>query len=175
MKIPFLFLTVILLWSSTTSTFANEGKTSPSDSPFCTELTLQKGKWEATVNSGAMFSPFVATENRPTVDYTMTALQIGYVLNEPAGPSLLRGNVEVGPVVARAPARGRECRQGQRREKFAAAQTTTRGRRTHGVIRSGRTVPAHSRRDWLEGQPPQRERTQLVRYRPLAYGAPASR
>lgn len=95
MNIPPLFLTLILVLGLITCSFASEGNIPASDSPFRTEAPLQKGQREFTVNSGVMFSPFAVTDGRPTVNYTLTAVQIGYVLNEPSGPGVLRGNFEI--------------------------------------------------------------------------------
>jgi opacity protein-like surface antigen len=56
---------------------------------------FQKGLFEASLGSGAMFSPFAVNLSRPTVDYTVTEAVLGYMLTAPAGPGILRGNFEV--------------------------------------------------------------------------------
>jgi opacity protein-like surface antigen len=56
---------------------------------------FQKGFFEASLGSGAMFSPFAVGLSRPTVDYTVTEAVLGYMLTAPAGPGILRGNFEV--------------------------------------------------------------------------------
>ncbi|PYJ08001.1 MAG: hypothetical protein DME25_02515 [Verrucomicrobia bacterium] len=53
------------------------------------------GRWEATLGSGAMFSPFVANKNRPTINYTLSELQVGYMLSDVKEAGWLRGNVEL--------------------------------------------------------------------------------
>ena len=47
------------------------------------------------LSSGAMFSPVGAVQNRPTVDYTLSGLQFGWMLSSPGQPGWLRGNWEV--------------------------------------------------------------------------------
>ncbi len=53
------------------------------------------GRFEGSFGSGVMFSPFVATHDRPTVDYTCTDLQLGYMLGDVKGHSWWRGNFEL--------------------------------------------------------------------------------
>jgi lipid A 3-O-deacylase len=53
------------------------------------------GQYEASVNAGALFSPFVATYQRPTINYSVTSIELGYMLSNVKGHSLLRGNFEV--------------------------------------------------------------------------------
>lgn len=52
------------------------------------------GRLEAAVTSGVLFSPFILT-SRPPVNYTQSALQLGYMLNDPVRLGLLRGNLEI--------------------------------------------------------------------------------
>jgi len=47
------------------------------------------------VNSGVMFSPFVADKNRPVINYTLSEIQVGYMLTDVHSAGLLRGNFEV--------------------------------------------------------------------------------
>jgi opacity protein-like surface antigen len=58
------------------------------DDPF------QKGLFEASLGTGVMFSPMITGVSRPRVDYTITEAQLGYMLTEVSGPSVLRGNFE---------------------------------------------------------------------------------
>jgi len=53
------------------------------------------GRFEASLGSGCLFSPFAAIRNRPTLNYTLSELQLGYMLTDAAGPSLWRGNWEI--------------------------------------------------------------------------------
>ena len=53
------------------------------------------GRSEAAFTSGAFFSPFVATHKRPTLDYTITGLQFGYMLGDARGAGWWRGNFEL--------------------------------------------------------------------------------
>src|SRR5882762_785820 len=53
------------------------------------------GRFEASFGSGCLFSPFAAIRNRPTLNYTISELQFGYMLSDIAGPNLWRGNWEI--------------------------------------------------------------------------------
>jgi opacity protein-like surface antigen len=50
--------------------------------------------WEGTAGAGVLFSPFIAAQNRPTLDYEVTEIQLGYMLTRVRGASFWRGNVE---------------------------------------------------------------------------------
>jgi lipid A 3-O-deacylase len=54
-----------------------------------------RGHYEAAFTSGVFFSPFVATQNRPTIDYSFTGLQLGYMLSDVKGSGWWRGNFEL--------------------------------------------------------------------------------
>ena len=75
----------------------------PVQSPV--ENHFRSGGIEATAGEGIMFSPFVATLNRPTLNYELTEFQLGYMLTPVRGSCFWRGNVEVvgsafgGPIV----------------------------------------------------------------------------
>ena len=51
--------------------------------------------YEATLTSGVLFSPFIANGGRPTINYTISEAQFGYILREPRGQGWLRGNFEL--------------------------------------------------------------------------------
>src|ERR1051326_5929404 len=53
-----------------------------------------QGRYEAALTSGALFSPFVATHRRPVIDYTLTGLQVGFMLGDAHASSSVRGNFE---------------------------------------------------------------------------------
>jgi opacity protein-like surface antigen len=53
------------------------------------------GRWEGAVDGGVMFSPVIATGGRPTINYTMSTLQVGTMLSEVQGSGWLRGNFEL--------------------------------------------------------------------------------
>ena len=59
------------------------------DSPFTS------GDMEGTLGAGILFSPFLATHNRPTLNYELTEVQFGCLLTPVRGASFWRGNVEV--------------------------------------------------------------------------------
>lgn len=56
---------------------------------------FQKQNIEVSAGAALLFSPFVATDNRPTVNYQLTELTLGYMLTRVHGSSFWRGNVEV--------------------------------------------------------------------------------
>src|SRR5690349_11237732 len=53
------------------------------------------GRWEGSFNAGVLFSPVIATYQRPTINYTITSLQFGTMLSELKGTGWLRGNFEL--------------------------------------------------------------------------------
>jgi hypothetical protein len=69
------------------------------------ENLFQSGIHEATAGAGVMFSPFIATHGRPTLNYELTEIQLGYMLTDVHGSCFWRGNVEVagsafgGPII----------------------------------------------------------------------------
>ena len=56
---------------------------------------FERGKYEVSLVSGVMFSPVGADRNRPTVDYSLSGLQLGWMLSTPGESGWLRGNWEV--------------------------------------------------------------------------------
>ena len=56
---------------------------------------FERGRYEFNFSNGVLFSPFLATGHRPTINYTMTEVQFGYMLTEVRGTGWLRGNVEL--------------------------------------------------------------------------------
>ncbi len=67
----------------------------PPNEGFSTDALFKTGRFEGGVNSGVMFSPFIATYQRPTINYTVTGMQVGYMLSDVKGTNWLRGNFEV--------------------------------------------------------------------------------
>jgi len=59
------------------------------------ERFFERGRYEAGFTGGALFSPFVANRNRPTIDYTVTGLQLGYMLGDVKRKGWWRGNLEL--------------------------------------------------------------------------------
>lgn len=64
------------------------------DRDFTTDL-FHGGSDEAAFNTGVMFSPVFAVKDRPTVNYTLTELQVGWMLTDVNHAGWLRGNVEL--------------------------------------------------------------------------------
>jgi len=60
-----------------------------------TEGLFEHARYEATITSGALFSPFLATGGRPTINYTITEVQFGYMLSDVKGHGWTRGNFEL--------------------------------------------------------------------------------
>ena len=59
-----------------------------------TDSLFEIGRYEANLNSGALFSPFIATKGRPKIKYTLTELGLGFMLSEPKERAWWRGNFE---------------------------------------------------------------------------------
>ena len=62
---------------------------------FSIESLFERSRYEASLDSGVLFSPFVATKNRPTINYTITSLQLGYMITDVNDAGWLRGNFEL--------------------------------------------------------------------------------
>ncbi len=60
-----------------------------------TNLWFQYGRSEVNLSSGVMFSPVIALGHRPTINYTMTEIQYGYMLSDVHGEGFWRGNFEL--------------------------------------------------------------------------------
>ena len=59
------------------------------------EALFHAGRYEATFTSGPMFSPFLATQNRPTINYTLSEFQLGYMLTDVKHSGWFRGNFQI--------------------------------------------------------------------------------
>ena len=88
----------VLLVAATFIHHAKAETTAVSDS-FTAENFFRSGQWEVTMNAGPMFSPFIATGGRPTVNYIQGGIQIGYMLSDLRSDGWLRGNWEIVPEV----------------------------------------------------------------------------
>ena len=53
------------------------------------------GRYEATLDSGVLFSPVGNPRNRPEINYTVTGLQLGRMMGGVWGSGLLRGSLEL--------------------------------------------------------------------------------
>ncbi len=53
------------------------------------------GRYEAALTGGAYFSPFLALNGRPTINYSFTSVQLGYMLSDVKGDGWWRGNFEL--------------------------------------------------------------------------------
>jgi lipid A 3-O-deacylase len=59
------------------------------------EAFFSQGQFEAALTGGALFSPFLADRDRPTINYSITEIQVGYMLTGIIGTNWYRGNIEV--------------------------------------------------------------------------------
>jgi hypothetical protein len=59
------------------------------------ETLFSRGGFEGALTSGVLFSPFIATGGRPTINYTITEVQVGYMLGDVGAKGFLRGNFEL--------------------------------------------------------------------------------
>jgi hypothetical protein len=62
---------------------------------FFTGNLFEARRWEANISSGVLFSPIGTPKDRPVINYTITTLQLGYMLSDVKGPGILRGNFEL--------------------------------------------------------------------------------
>jgi opacity protein-like surface antigen len=84
---PWRFALLFFIFVLAVSEALMAGETN-ADNPF------QKGLFETSLGGGAMFSPFPVGLDRPTLDYTLTEAQLGYMLTDVSGPVFCRGNLE---------------------------------------------------------------------------------
>jgi opacity protein-like surface antigen len=85
---------VIFLLTRALDTGAAESSSSLLDK-FSTDSIFEHSRFESSLNSGVLLSPFVATKHRPTINYTITSLQLGYMITDVHGGGLFRGNFEM--------------------------------------------------------------------------------
>jgi hypothetical protein len=62
---------------------------------FSTGDLFQARRFEAMASAGVLFSPIGSPQNRPTINYTVYSLQLGYMLSDVNGRGILRGNFEL--------------------------------------------------------------------------------
>lgn len=74
-----------------TSTYASEKPSTDVELPGI----FSGGKKEFSLGGGIFFSPFVATQGRPTVNYAGGLVQFGCMLNDLSDHGLWRGNFEI--------------------------------------------------------------------------------
>lgn len=56
---------------------------------------FQRNNYELSLSSGIMFSPIGADKGRHTVDYTLSGMQLGWMVTDVNDAGWLRGNVEL--------------------------------------------------------------------------------
>lgn len=62
---------------------------------FAVPQLFERGRCELTLGGGAMLSPIGLPRNRPVINYSMTDLQLGYMLGDVKGAGWWRGNFEL--------------------------------------------------------------------------------
>ncbi|MBA4146607.1 MAG: acyloxyacyl hydrolase [Verrucomicrobia bacterium] len=90
----FLGAVVLLLWGGTGFIQAQDSITAP-DITYKTSDAFRPGTYEVTAGAAVYFSPFVATHNRPTFNYAVAVVDVGYMLTEIREWGVARGNLEV--------------------------------------------------------------------------------
>jgi opacity protein-like surface antigen len=69
--------------------------TRPSNGGLSTDSMFQKSEWELGINSGVMLSPSILNVQKHTVNYTVSGIQAGYMLDNPGASGWYRGNFEL--------------------------------------------------------------------------------
>jgi opacity protein-like surface antigen len=88
------FILAVIAWPAVSQADPpQELEATDSDSTFST--LFDSGHYELTLNNGVLFSPFVATRNRPTINYSLTELQFGYMVTDVQEHGMFRGNFEI--------------------------------------------------------------------------------
>jgi opacity protein-like surface antigen len=95
MNRTFVVLWVLLFAAVTASTQAAEPGVDTGTNGVPSEGLFEQSRYEATLTSGVLFSPFLATGGRPTINYTITEVQFGYMLSDVKGRGCWRGNFEL--------------------------------------------------------------------------------
>ncbi len=63
-------------------------------SPVATDPIFHRGAWDLQVAEGVEFSLQTTSQIRPNIDYQLTVIRLGYMLDDPHGSNFLRGNNE---------------------------------------------------------------------------------
>ena len=92
-KLRLIVLTILVAGLSALATLPASAQTT--NDTFFTGDLFEARKWEANVSSGVLFSPIGTPKDRPVINYTITTLQLGYMLSDVKGPGILRGNFEL--------------------------------------------------------------------------------
>jgi lipid A 3-O-deacylase PagL len=87
-------LAIFFCWAVSPA-FAASPSTEPAAREFASAPLFERSQLELCLDSGVLFSPFVATRNRPTIDYTITEIQLGYMVTPVNHAGWLRGNLEL--------------------------------------------------------------------------------
>ena len=66
-----------------------------SSQTFSYDQLFDAGRYEAALTSGVLFSPFGPSRMRQTNNYTVTGLELGYMLGDVKGEGWWRGNFEL--------------------------------------------------------------------------------
>lgn len=90
-----LLVSSLVLLLSVFCVFAKESPDTTSFSEGDFESIFSPETREVSVGAGVLFSPFVATSGRPTVNYAAGLAQLGFMLTDLNNTGLWRGNFEL--------------------------------------------------------------------------------
>src|SRR5262245_48688316 len=65
------------------------------DHAFSIDDYFQRGRWEAAFSSGVLFSPPLPDHNRPDLNYSLSEMQLGWMLTDVKEWGCFRGNLEI--------------------------------------------------------------------------------
>lgn len=85
----------VLTWGFLAIKTSSAQEPPPTEEHFSADDLFGHGRCEASFTSGILFSPFLATHNRPVINYTMTEVQFGYMPTGFKDSGFFRGNLEV--------------------------------------------------------------------------------
>jgi opacity protein-like surface antigen len=85
----------ILLFAWSLAKAGNSPAEDASFEGFSTTNLFQYKRCEAAFNNGVLFSPIAPAHDRPTINYTLSEVQLGYMLSDVKGAGWWRGNVEL--------------------------------------------------------------------------------
>jgi hypothetical protein len=86
---------VLLLLSLQLARAGNQSEGTNSAPAYSFEQSFDSGRFETTATSGVLFSPIGPSRMRPTIDYTVSGMQFGYMLGGIQGSGWLRGSFEL--------------------------------------------------------------------------------
>jgi lipid A 3-O-deacylase len=83
--------------------FRTSAATDINEDGFAVEKIFRANQWEISLSAGPLFSPFIATKHRSTVNYVVGGFQFGWMISDLNSAGPLRGNWEMVSEVFGAP------------------------------------------------------------------------